>query len=361
MREAHSGFDLFLGSGLEHAVRLVVVHGWTRRLRLALLWEAPWVALAHLCLLPLRAWLWLTSFGLTPQLPRALPAPNLRLFDYGYTIGLRVFGQDDRLLDARDASPSDAVAAGRYLGSVLRAAHERSLVVLEVLGHAPERVHQAFFGGQPLMAAPTVRDEEASCSVLRSAGWRVEAGPDAVTFVEPERLVPRVVAWLRVLLLAPVAPLLALGSGGRTLLREALRDARGVPPRERSLVVRAESLEFSVARAGVVVERQLLNAHNWLSLSFAPAPTFDEPLVAQKPRLRMGCRDRCITPFLVRAPALGPALADVLVAVTRRLRAQRPELELAHAFVPSHCHRCGSMVSMQPGSVCPTCATAPPA
>lgn len=361
MREAKSGFDLFLGAGLDQAVRLVVVHEWSRRWRPAVLLEAPLVLLVHVCLAPLRGYLWLTSFGLARQLTQLappLPSPRVRPYRPRYTIGLRVFGQDDRLLEARDAHPTDAHAAHRHLGSVLRAAHQRRLVAFEMLSDRPGHVHQAYFGGQPLMAAPYEREPGASERALTEAGLVVEATRNGMQVVQRDRRLPRAAAWVRLLLLAPVAPLCALGAGGRRWLREAWRDARGVPPRERRLALSPTALSYVVERGGVIEAEASLEARDWLAIAHAPAPHIAGGTLHRRPSVRLLSRNHQVAIDMPQAPAR--ALSDTLLLLAQRLRAELADPSLPHAFVAAHCHRCASLIEMAVGTPCPTCGVTLP-
>lgn len=355
MREAARGFEWFLGAALDDAVRIVLVHDRGKRFRPVALLELLLFTLGFVCLLPLLILIGIVTAGADGEIELPFPWLRLRFFDRWHTLGLRIFGPDNHLIEARDARPSDRAAGDGYVGSVLQAASERGLVAIEVFGQEPGEVLHAYYGGQPLMSEPRVRNEAQALAVLTQLGFFIDDEGDAVTIGRRRARLPYVVILLRFLFVLALLPLLALSAGGRRWFGEALLDVRRVPPLEYRVTLRAETLELCEARGERAYRREVVNGSEILAVAHAPSLDYDRDVSRVPPRLRVLLRHRAIDTSFGDLEEGGQALADAIVTVTVRLRRARPELGLAVDFTEGHCPYCASLYALKAGTRCPTC------
>jgi hypothetical protein len=277
---------------------------------------------------------------------------SVRFFRYWQELVIRLEDKDQQVVGEVRHQPRDKAEGQAVVSAVLAAAHARGVVVVETLGGAAAETLEVWFGGQPLLAHPDMRDAAACRSALERAGYTVEEAADGVHI----RLQDRAVGWLGGILglifdvfIFPFSFWKGWFWAG---VRSSWQDIRGVPPETWTLTVHAQRrLSTQRERAGRVTPGLDLDARDVLGIAYSPWLDFDPKVTRRLPSLRVLTRDEAHTLPDPPTPPAGRALRDLIL-----LHAiERWEGVPAVVTRPTRCPYCGTLYVLASEASCPSC------
>lgn len=283
---------------------------------------------------------------------------DVRAFDRWHELVLVVQGEGGAALSETAYAPGDAARGHAALAAVLAAADRHGLVVRETLADGVGEPLEVWFGGQPLLAHPEVRDAERAERLLAGhevAVVREEGG--ALRVVQRGRAVGRLRAGVAFVLALAVSPLLLVSAAFRRTLRETWLDLRGVPPEAYGVALEPAGFLTVERRRGErreVVTR--LDARDLLGIAYSASLGYDRDVTRQPAALRLLTRDAAHRlEFALPHEAAGHALRDLLLARAVELWEGIPATTLR----PTRCPYCGRLYPFAPETVCPSCGAPP--
>lgn len=349
-----------LGRPHPGVARVVLEHWRCQKFRPIAILEYSLGLLCVLCLLPL-----IILAALTSDTDLELPNIKTRFYRRWHQLRLLLLDPRGQPLAVVDDVPASAADGQAAVSSVLQAAEREGIVVVEAIvqgGGAVREVTEVWYGGRPLLAHPEEVNEERALALLRQHGLEIESRPDALYIVEkplPLTTGQRILGWLLVPVVLPLAPLLALSEQGRRSMRHFAADLRaGRSQTQRVVCVRAESITTYQEREQKSErwDEHIIDGAELLGITFSPTLGYDEAVTRSPATLRLIGRRGSATLPLSRARDAERALRDLLVAATLRLREARPELGLlGRGPTPTRCPFCAALFVMEPGSRCPSC------
>jgi len=352
-----AGLSDVLSRPMDGVARVVITHEAHREFRWLVLLELALCFIGCLILLPCIA---LAIFGGGNLDLADLPDFRGRFHNWWQEIAVRVLDPRGRVLAEVRSRPEDREASQAIVAAVLGAARREGVVVVEAIqpfGVATAETRHVWYGGQPLLASPGVRAEQAAASVLAQHGLSVERGPDSVTVSYGLERPSRFFSWLLLLFIAcPLGPALLIVPSGRRWLFELWADATGVEPPRVVYTIRPESLSVRTVRGGEERDAQVIDGGALLGVAFGPSLSWDRRRMSRaEATLEVVSTHRCAALQIPR-PDLGPALRDLITAATIRMRAERPELGLLGAERrPTRCPYCSQLYVLEAGARCPSC------
>lgn len=345
-----------LARPMQGAARVVIIHEVHRAFRPMVILELTLCFIGCIILLPCLALMMVGGGNLD-----ALDWPEFtgRWHDYWRMLIVRVLDPQGRVLAEAQAKPQDEEEGEALVATVLDAARRERVVVVESIRPVQSQTLETraiYYGGQPLMASPDIRHEQAAAQVLTTAGLTVEPRRDEVLVRQPLPRVNAVVAWfILVFLVCPLLPFMLIVPRWRRGLAGIWSDATGGPPPERIWAIRAESLAVRDVRGEDVREERLFDGADLLSVVYAPSLSWARRIARLHPALTVVTRTG-ETRLDAPSEQAGPALRDLVLASTLRLRAERPELGLLGGGPrPIRCPYCAHLYELRPGVRCPSC------
>ncbi len=278
---------------------------------------------------------------------------SIRFFEYWHELVLVVEGANGEVLSETVHRPADAAAGHAALAAVLAAADREGLVVRETEAGAP-RPLEVWYGGQPLLAHPEVRDAARAERLLQDAARvRVIEEEGTLRIVQQGHAMGRFKAAIALLLELIVSPLLIWTASFRRTLRETWLDLQGAPPEE-YLVALHDDRRLTVERRRHERRDVLLalDARDLLGVAYSPTLGYDAKVTRQPPALRLLTRDEVHRlAFDLPTQAAGHALRDLLLARAAERWAGVPAVTLR----PTKCPYCGRLYPFAAGAACPGC------
>ena len=350
-----AGLSDHLARPMHGVARVVVAHEAKRRFRWLVLLELSLFCLGCMILLPVVA---LAAVGGGNLDNFDTPDFKGRWHHWWREIAVRFVGPTGEVLAETRASPDTREEADAIVAAVLDAAHRQGVVVVETLftvGSTGGETRHVYYGGRPLLMSPEIRAESAAAEVLTLAGFLVEPTQELVRVRHALPQTHRFIAWgLLLFLNCLLVPLLVTASG-RRWVGDLWADAQGAPPAERVFLIRAESLEVVTRRGAEVRDRQLIDGASLLTVVHGASLSWTRVVRRAPPQLTVVTRSGERT-LDVPHESAGPALRDLVLGSTLRLRAERPELGLiGGAPRPTKCPYCTQLYLLALGARCPSC------
>lgn len=281
---------------------------------------------------------------------------RVRFYHRWHELVLVALAADGSVLAEAAHAPADEREGRAAAASVLAAADRDGLVVVETLGGAVAETLEAWYGGQPLLAHPEVRDAARSADALRRAGYEVRAGDDRVQVVKPEGRRSALWAFFRLGVELVLMPLLFWQAAYRHGVRETWRDLSGVAPGRWVLSVgRDGRLATHRERAGEVEPGVDLDGRDLLGIAWSATLAYDPDVTRREPSLRLVGRDQTHVLREGLPAAEGRALRDFTLATALESWAGIPSTTTR----PTRCPYCGNLYVFSPGTGCPSCGAHP--
>lgn len=279
-----------------------------------------------------------------------------RAWRYWQEIHVELIGAEGAVTGRAMALPKDNAEAEAVIRSVLVAADTAGLTVVHTLGGGASAHLGTWYGGQPLLTAPSPREPARARRALERAGIDLSETEDSITltFSDPGRP-----SWQAALLLVLFWPFLIWTQKGRDHLADLVLDLRGKPPPITSVEVRADGLHVVERREGVVRFTLDVDGADLLAIAYQPVVGEDRELSLQSARLRIWTR-RCVRDLPLPETDLGDAIADLLTEVVLELRDRSPELDLpGREPRRARCPYCATIYKIALADRCPSCGAPP--
>ncbi len=316
-----AALDALLTRPLEGAARLVLSHRRRRSFRWLSLLELP-VKLVFLIfllfgLMVASIILWVSGEGDRndgADEGSALPGLSVRFFDYWHELALLALDQDGATLEEISVAPPSAAEANGIVASVLAAADRQGLVVVETLGVKMSETLEVWYGGQPLMSHPTLRDAETAAALLRESGFQLRDASDFVELITHAPRRSRPVALLLLSLALAASPALAWFRSFRRALGNLWMDLRGVDPQRRILQLNREGrLRLRDKRGSREEQLLLLDGRELIGIGFSATLGYDRDVTRRPAALRLVTQNETHTLPYDLKPQVGRALRDWLL------------------------------------------------
>jgi len=264
---------------------------------------------------------------------------------------------------AADASTTElaavAIDSDRYAGALahlLQRAHTAGVTVVERISGGPPTA--LWFGGQPLLQAPSELDAARARRVLEAAGVRIEEGQvpqtggASLTLTLDEPQPSRIAAVLGVVLLGPIWVWTA---GGRSRIAACLA-ALGGHDHVHALTVDGGGLHHIERRGDQTLAKRRIDRADLLGMVWGRVLGDAPTLRIRGPLLRVASKTGVRDLHLPLDPAAGDALCDLLRTAAHRLWHLQ-----AGAGQAARCPYCATVYTFAPGSGCPSCGAPPSA
>lgn len=347
------------------ARQLELRHVRRRRFRWMVLLELPFKLVALVLVASCALLIWLVALLADgeggPELPERRGGGGLlevRPFERWHELVLVVEGEGGAVLSETAHAPPDAARGHAALAAVLVAADRHGLVVRETLADGVSEPLEVWFGGQPLLAHPEVRDAERAERLLAGHGVAVLREADGVLrVVQRGRAVGRLRAGVAFVLALALSPLLVWSAAFRRTLRESWLDLRGVAPEAYGVALEPAGFLLAERRRGARREPLLrLDARDLLGIAYSATLGYDREVTRQPAALRLLTRDGAHRlGFALPDEAAGRALRDLLLARAVELWVGIPATTLR----PTRCPYCGRLYPFAPDAACPSCGAPP--
>lgn len=284
-----------------------------------------------------------------------------RFFTYKHKLKLKALGKDLEVLVEAEALPDSKEAAENLIFDLMESLHKKQLVLVEVLGGDLKEHMTNWYGGKPLMALQKDFCERDSEEVFKHKGLEIEESKEGKILRYKEEGRKRSLSIALAVILIPliiIYPLVCITlfiKPVRQFLYNLFLDVIGKPQAVWEFSVKADCLSLTRSRSKT---ENFLNIHGreLLGISFAAGLGYDREVTYHS---KFG---QIITKSgIEELPSWiskfgGEDLCNWLLAVSLRLRSEKPELGLNFDQErPSKCPYCASIYVFKPGQNCPSC------
>lgn len=313
------------------------------------------VVLFLLCLIPLALLVALIA-GSDVFEDFSLEKLARRAWRYHQEIQVQLLGPNQTEIGRAVARPRDSAEADALVRSVLVAADGAGITVVHTVGGGISAHLGTWYGGQPLLTAPSPRNADRARRALERAGVRIDETDDMLTVVVTDTARP---AWKAVLFLIFGAPFFVWTARGRQDLAEAIADLRGQPPRSLTVEVRADEVHVVEQRGQTVLSRFDVDGAELLAIAHQPVIRDDRELSLGPARPRIWSH-RGVRDLPLFHHELGPAIADFLTEAVLELRDRHPESALpGREPRRARCPYCATVYKIVLTARCPSCGAPP--
>ncbi len=345
--------DVFDGP-LEGVTRIVVRHERRSAFRWMALFELAFFIVLCLLLLVCILLFFLLSLVLGEgDAPLGdVELPTVRFYRHWHELVIRCQNAKGDVVSELSYSPGSADEGRAILASMLASANRAGIVLVETLGGAASATLEVWYGGQPLLGHPQLRDGEQLAATLAKGGFLLSSTGDATEIRKVGERRSKIGAGFSFAAGLVLFPFLFWQSSYRQSLSKTVLDLKGIDPEvwilalhsDRRLTVRRE-------RDGAVELDHTVDGRDLLGVAYSATLGYGRKVSRKAPKLRLVARDETISLPDVSTHHLGRAMRDMILVTA----IERWEGIPATATRPTRCPYCGTLYVLAADVSCPSC------
>lgn len=344
--------DVFDGP-MEGVTRIVVRHERRSAFRwMAILELAFFLVLCAVLIVCAVVLLVLTFVLGEGQAPIEGELPTIRFYRHWHELVIRCQNADGGVISELTHSPATPEEGRALLASMLKAANRAGIVLVETLGGAASETLEVWYGGQPLLAHPDMRDGDQLQKTLEGGGYALVRTDDATEIQKRGHLPSKLGAGLAFAVELLLLPFFFWFGKFRHAMKETLLDLKGAPPEAWILAIHTDRrLTVRRERGPRSDVEHTVDGRDLLGVAYSATLGYDKAVTRLDPSLRLVAQDATIR--LPKAPThhLGRALRDTILVTA----VERWEGIPATTTRPTRCPYCGTLYVLAADVTCPSC------
>jgi hypothetical protein len=278
--------------------------------------------------------------------------PTVRFYRHWHELVIRCQDAKGDLINELSHSPASADEGRALLASMLSAASRAGIVLVETLGKPASETLEVWYGGQPLLGHPELRDGEQLAATLAKGGFEVSSTGDASEIRKRGKPRGKFGAAFSLAAGLLLFPFLFWQGSFRKSLAKTVLDLKGVEPEVWILALHSDrSLTVSRERNGEVELDHTVDARDLLGVAYSATLGYDRGVTRSAPGLRLVARDETLGLTAVSTHHLGRALRDMILVTAM----ERWEGIPATTTRPTRCPYCGTLYVLAANVTCPSC------